>query len=128
MKTVAIESPLAGDVEANLTYLRRCMADCIANDEAPYASHGLYTQPGVLDDNVPKQRVRGIRAGFAIAVKMDVRVFYIDLGMTDGMLAGLVNARAVSQPVEFRALDLTDDELAVDLLALHQQAKESHRD
>ena len=112
MKTVAIESPFAGDVEANLTYLRRCMADCIANDEAPYASHGLYTQPGVLDDNVPKQRVRGIRAGFAIAVKMDVRAIYLDLGFSDGMLAGLLNARAVSQPVEFRALDLTPAELA----------------
>ena len=40
-----IESPYAGDVEGNLTYLRACLKDCVERGESPYASHGLLTQP-----------------------------------------------------------------------------------
>lgn len=47
MKRVVIESPFAGDVELNLRYLRACMHHCLKSGEAPYASHALYTQPGV---------------------------------------------------------------------------------
>lgn len=47
MRLVIIESPFAGDVVRNLRYLRACMRDCLRRGEAPYASHALYTQPGV---------------------------------------------------------------------------------
>jgi hypothetical protein len=55
-RLVIVESPFAGDVAANLSYGRRCMADCLRRGEAPFASHLLYTQPGVLDDSLPEER------------------------------------------------------------------------
>jgi len=47
-------------VEENLKYLRRCMVDCLKRGEAPYASHGLYTQEGVLDDTVSEERAKAL--------------------------------------------------------------------
>lgn len=62
---VILETPYAGDVEYNLKYARACVADCIRRHEAPFASHLIYTQDGVLDDNDPNERMLGIHAGFA---------------------------------------------------------------
>lgn len=62
---VVVESPYAGDVERNLRYLRAALRDCLLRGEAPYASHAIYTQPGVLDDDIPSERTRGIHAGLA---------------------------------------------------------------
>lgn len=102
MLTVVIESPYAADtaagVERNLRYLRACMAFCLAQDAAPYASHGLYTQPGVLNDKIPEERKKGMRAGFAIGAKLEERWFFTDLGMTDGMLRGEEAAGKKNQP------------------------------
>ncbi len=55
MKLVVIESPFKGTkVEMALyeRYLRAAMHGCLMRGEAPYASHGLCTQPGVLDDTI----------------------------------------------------------------------------
>jgi hypothetical protein len=59
---VALETPYAGDIEKNLRYARKCMHDCFKRGEAAYASHLLYTQPGVLDDNIPEERRLGMEA------------------------------------------------------------------
>lgn len=99
-----IESPYAGDIDGNLAYLRAAMADCIARGEAPYASHALYTQPGVLRDEVPGERAKGIEAGFAWGDRADARVVYIDRGMSSGMRAGIERAEAIGQLVEYRTL------------------------
>lgn len=72
MKLVVIESPYAGDVTRNLRYARFCVKDCIRRGEAPIASHLLFTQPGILDDNVPEERVTGMNAGFAWARHADI--------------------------------------------------------
>ena len=104
MKLVVIESPYAGDVERNLRYLRACLADCLARGEAPYASHALYTQPGVLDDRVPDERAKGMRAGFAWGAHAELVVVYEDLGVTPGMLAGIERAEKRGQRVERRRL------------------------
>lgn len=56
MGLVIIESPYAGDVERNIEYARRRVRDSPARGEAPIASHLLYTQPGIPDDNVPSER------------------------------------------------------------------------
>lgn len=101
---VILESPYAGDVEANLTYARACMADCLKRGEAPFASHLLYTQEGVLDDTAPEERERGIRAGFAwgeVAVRI---VVYLDRGTSSGMQYGIDAANERGVPVEFRRL------------------------
>ena len=50
MRLVIVESPYAGDIEANVAYARACLGDCLSRGEAPFACHLLYTQPGVLRD------------------------------------------------------------------------------
>jgi hypothetical protein len=102
MRRVVIESPYAGDVERNLRYLRACMRDCLLRDEAPYASHALYTQLGVLDDGIPAERERGIAAGFAWREQAELVVFYVDLGWSRGMEAAY--ACLEGRPYEFRNL------------------------
>ena len=104
MKLVIVESPYAGDVERNLKYLRAAMADCLARGEAPYASHALYTQPGVLRDEVPEEREKGIKAGFAWGEVAALRVFYTDLGWSGGMRAGLAEAERLGQAKEIRSV------------------------
>lgn len=104
MKLVVIESPYADDVTRNLDYVRACMADAIKRGEAPYASHALYTQPGVLDDNKPEERALGITAGFAWGAKADLRAFYVDLGWSTGMRNALTKYRLEGLRYEFRVL------------------------
>jgi hypothetical protein len=38
----------------------RCLHDCLEPGEAPFASHLLYTQPGVLCDGVANEREQEI--------------------------------------------------------------------
>lgn len=104
MKRVIVESPFAGDVEANLTYARACMRDCLLRGEAPYASHALYTQPGVLRDDVQEERKHGIEAGFVWRECAELTVFYVDRGWSRGMLQGKADCVAKGLPFEERAL------------------------
>lgn len=101
---VVIESPYAGDIEKNLRYLRACMRDCLLRGEAPYASHALYTQPGVLRDEVPEERQHGIEAGFAFRPLMKKTVVYEDLGYSRGMKYGIQHAQEIDHPIEYRRL------------------------
>jgi hypothetical protein len=104
MKRVIIESPYAGDVETNLRYLRAAMRDCLLRGEAPFASHGLYTQPGVLNDDIPAERQHGIEAGFAWRQASELTVVYHDLGMSRGMQSGIAGAEKLGKPIEYRSL------------------------
>jgi len=104
MKRVIIESPYAGDVERNLQYLRACMRDCLLRGETPFASHGLYTQPGVLDDEIPVERELGIRAGFAWRTIAEMTVVYQDLGISRGMTYGIEHAHEIGHAVVYRSL------------------------
>lgn len=104
MKRVVIESPYAGNIETNLRYLRAAMHDCIMRGEAPFASHGLYTQPGVLRDEVPEERELGIQAGFVWRDAAEKTVVYVDLGMSKGMEYGVADAEKKGRPVEIRTL------------------------
>lgn len=108
MKLVVIESPFAAPtpegIEANIEYARACVADSLRRGEAPYASHLLYTQPGILRDEVPEEREQGISAGFAWGDRADLRAVYLDRGMSGGMRAGIRAALAAGQPIEFRSL------------------------
>jgi hypothetical protein len=85
MRLVVLESPYAGDVEKNLEYARKCVLDSLTRGEAPIASHLLYTQKGILDDDKPEERKLGIAAGMAWAKVAECTVFYVDYGFTDGM-------------------------------------------
>lgn len=105
MRLVILESPYAGDVEANVEYARRCVRDSLRRGEAPIASHLLYTQPGILDDNNPVERQHGIEAGLAWRRVAQASVVYMDRGMSTGMMHGVAAAHAAGIPVEFRSLD-----------------------
>lgn len=104
MRRVIVETPYAGDVERNLRYLRACLRDCLSRGEAPFASHSLYTQPGVLDDNDPDDRKHGIEAGFAWRQASDASVFYVDLGWSRGMDYGREHAISIGHRIEIRSL------------------------
>lgn len=112
MRLVLLESPYAGDVAGNLTYARAAMADCLSRGEAPFASHLLYTQPGVLDDTNPRQRALGIKAGLAWGDRADATVVYTDRGITSGMADGIDRARRAGRTVEYRSLNALDREAA----------------
>ena len=105
LRRVIVESPYQGDVEANVAYARACLRDCLKLGEAPIASHLLYTQPGVLDDDQPEERELGIAAGLAWLEVADATVVYTGRGVSDGMRRGIEAARAAGRPVELRFLE-----------------------
>lgn len=112
MRLVVIESPFAGrgrtwyirflDRIANRNYARLALLDSLQRGEAPLASHLLY--PQVLEDRTPRERVRGINAGFAWTYYADLIVVYADRGVTPGMKKGIEHAQALAKPIEFRYL------------------------
>lgn len=106
---VIIESPFAGVTEAtrndNIAYARRAVADSVHRGEAPIASHLLFTQPGILDDDVPGERAMGIEAGLAWYRVADKCVVYADMGISRGMVAGMDKATWFGMPVEVRKID-----------------------
>lgn len=105
MHLVILESPFAGNVEANIAYARACLRDSLARGEAPIASHLLYTQEGVLDDDVPHERQQGIDAGLAWRHRADRSVVYIDRGISGGMEYGIKAAKNAGVPVEYRSIE-----------------------
>ena len=104
MRRVILESPYAGNIETNVAYARAAVRDSLLRGEAPIASHLLYTQPGVLHDEVPEERQHGIDAGLAWRDVADATVVYIDRGVTRGMEFGIATAREAGRLVEFRSL------------------------
>lgn len=85
MKRVILESPYAGDIDRNIEYARECLRDSLSRNEAPIASHLLYTQSGVLKDEIPEDRLLGINAGLAWKEVAELHVFYVDYGYSSGM-------------------------------------------
>jgi hypothetical protein len=104
MRRVLIESPYAGNVALNLRYARACMRDALERGEAPYASHLLYTQPGILDDTIPAQRAHGIEAGLIWGACAELTAVYTDLGVSGGMNHGITRAIKEGRRVEHRKL------------------------
>ena len=110
MRRVIIESPFAGpapaDVARNIRYLRACLRDSLLRGEAPFASHAIYTLPGVLDDTNPEERKMGMEAGFCWgrAESGILTVAYVDLGISPGMQEGIGRAKVRGQEVEERRL------------------------
>jgi len=105
MKLVILESPFAGDVQRNVRYARDCVRDCLKRGESPYVSHLLFTQPGILDDDIPEERELGIQAGFAWRNQAEMTVVYTDLGISTGMKYGIKHAEDNGIPIEYRTLD-----------------------
>lgn len=112
-----IESPFAGNVERNLAFLRACMRKCLLQGEAPYASHALYTQPGVLKDDDPDERQRGIHAGLAWADVAQKIVMYTNYGLSRGMEYALARHKENGKIVEMRVLEGWESQGTTSVLA-----------
>lgn len=97
--TVVLESPYAArqdgpdtplySIEANIAYARHCVRDSVLLGEAPIASHLLFTQDGILRDEVPAERNMGIACGLAWLAHCTQHAFYTDNGWSYGMLGAL---------------------------------------
>jgi hypothetical protein len=81
---VIVESPFAGDIEANRLYAIAACADCFRRGETPFASHLLY--PQILNELKKDEREQGIEAGYVFWPLARKIVFYIDRGWSPGML------------------------------------------
>ena len=108
MRLVIVESPFAGetpaDIVENIRYLRACLRDCLLRDEAPFASHGIYVPEGVLDDNDPDERQRGLTAGWEWMKRCDAVVVYGDRGVSGGMKQGIARAEQLHKEIVLRSL------------------------
>ena len=108
MKLVILESPFAAfngrTVEENIEYARACVRDSLSRGEAPIASHLLYTQPGILNDDIPDERSWGIDAGLAWKTVAQGSVVYVDHGISRGMEYGIAAAREQGLTVELRRI------------------------
>jgi len=104
MRRVILESPYAGDIKANIEYAKECARDCLRRNEAPMASHLLFTQPGILRDDIPSERALGIAAGHAWTGVADAVVVYTDRGISSGMNAGIERAAQCGIAVIYRSL------------------------
>jgi hypothetical protein len=109
MRRVIIESPYGSKWFfvrfLNRRYARKAMRDCFRRGEAPFASHLLYTQMGVLRDSIQGERMRGIRAGLIWGASADAIVVYTDRGISEGMKLGIGRAQEAGRPVEYRTLN-----------------------
>ena len=108
MNPVILESPFSspdqGQFELNIRYAQAAMRDSLMRGEAPFASHLLYTQEGILDDTVHHERTLGIEAGFAWGALARKTVVYNDLGISPGMQQGINIAFNRGSIVEYRFL------------------------
>jgi len=106
---VIVESPYAGetaeDVTRNERYVRAIMRALLLDGLVPFASHALFTLPGVLNDRDARERALGIQAGFRMRHVASRTLVYTDLGVSRGMELGVQHAQEIDQPVEFRTLE-----------------------
>lgn len=106
MIRVIIESPYAGDVEGNIEYARKCVRHSLLKNEAPLASHLLYTQPGILNDDDPLERATGMQCGWEWMGAAVTIAFYIDKGISNGMIEGFKKAVQTDADIEVRSIHL----------------------
>lgn len=109
MRKVLIESPYAGEVERNIKYARRAMRDAFQRKEAPWCSHLIYTQAGILDDTILEERTQGIDAGLVWGAGADATIVYTDYGISKGMQYGIDRATKEKRPVIYREIGKNDD-------------------
>lgn len=111
---VIIESPFMGLTEGddnaphsqsfNIRYARAAIRDSVLRGEAPFASHLLYTQPGILRDEVNEERELGMDLGWHIMRRSNYVVAYGDLGFSSGMIRGLKAALDAGLKIKMRFL------------------------
>lgn len=115
-----IESPYSASsivrFAMHVRYARAAVLDAIGLGYAPFASHLLYTQEGIFSEASPSDRERGIRAGHVpyayVLPRYDESpvygspfcLVYPDFGISDGMRAGIKEAKTHGCQVLHRSL------------------------
>jgi len=114
MSLAIIESPYAhkSDFEwlRNIQYARIACKEETFLQRTAFASHLFYTQ--YLDDTVAHERKLGIESGFKIMelTKDVVQVFYVDFGMSKGMIQAVEKGEKLGVQQEFKTLFRTPSE------------------
>lgn len=136
MKKVLIESPYAAQehvslprdeqVRRHLLYARAALRASLVAGEAPLASHLLYTQDNVLDDEIAVERALGIEAGLVWQPYAELVAVYIDYGVSPGMRQGIAAAHEAGVPVEFRRLSVHRDHYVVDTSVNSTESRITH--
>ena len=103
IKTI-IESPFSGNIEANIEYARQAVKDSVHRGEAPIASHLLFTQPGILNDHDPDERLLGCEAGWAWIKVADRMAVYMDFGISSGMKMAIHLAAQQNLRIDYRTI------------------------
>jgi len=111
LQLVIVESPYGSRnpaiIRRNARYVCACLRDCFLRGEIPFASHGIYTLPGVLRDEIPVELAMGIEAGFVIGEIFGpkaLRAFYLDYGISHGMDLAVAEATRLGQTLQRRWL------------------------
>lgn len=107
MRLVILESPYAGnakELKDNIDFARACVRDSLLRGEAPIASHLLYTQEGILNDDIPEERQLGIDSGLAWRKVASALVVYTNRGISKGMKYGIQRAKEAGLEIEYRTL------------------------
>lgn len=119
LRRVVLESPFSAPTDIgileNIGYARKCVRDCLMRGDAPIASHLLFTQSGILDDNIQEERELGMAAGWAWTGAAKAVVVYVDRGISKGMWAGIERAERFGIPVEYRELGAEENLTEVEL-------------
>lgn len=108
LEPVLVESPLSAptlhDWVLHKKYARFCMRDCLNRGEAPFASHLLYAQEGLLNDFNAEERALGIHAGLIWGKFAQRSIVYTDFGVSSGMEKGIQRAQKEGKKIEYRTL------------------------
>lgn len=95
------------EVNENIEYAQFAANYLIKQGYPSFASHLYYTQPNILDDTIPEEHEIGIQAGFNLLDSLwevvdeenEIKklkcnpVFFIDYGISGGMMAALKRAQ-----------------------------------
>lgn len=103
---VVIQSPYDAETREgrleNLKYARQVCRDSTNRGENPLASHLYY--PQFLDNSIPEERADGIKFGYEWWPLCHKVIFYIDRGMSHGMLLAMQKAVQENKHLEMRRI------------------------
>lgn len=126
-KVVVIESPYAGktleEIAKNILFARACLRDSLLRGEVPFASHLLYTQPGILNDDDVKEKVLGINAGLYLVKNANLTAVYDNLGISEGMEYGIKEAKKMNRKITYRTLDNNWEEVQKEIIKEHSHKR-----
>lgn len=122
-KLVIIESCRTEDHISGILYARKCVRDSLLVGESPVSFHLLYSQPGVVCDDMQNESFLGVDSRDSWIRRAEKLVLYVNLGFSDDMLKSVRVAEKLNVPVEYRKLEESEQ---VNLKILFFDAWQDH--